>query len=201
MPIALQATARLRDQRHAIIAQAHHVDVPGSRNFAGGRRSLPHQHQRRHEMARILGTWLAAAALALGLVGCAGMGTDTSSAGTAKAAGAKPGVVIQVSDGDPKTWTQALNVVRNVQNAYGMDKVDIELVVFGNGIGLLEKDSPQASRISETTLTGAKVLMCENTMAGRKKTKADMLPDIGYVKAGVIEIIEKSQQGWAVVRP
>ena len=152
-------------------------------------------------MARILGTWLAAAALALGLVGCAGMGTDTSSAGMAKAAGAKPGVVIQVSDGDPKTWTQALNVVRNVQNEYGMDKVDIELVVFGNGIGLLEKDSPQASRISETTLTGAKVLMCENTMAGRKKSKADMLPDIGYVKAGVIEIVEKSQQGWAVVRP
>jgi intracellular sulfur oxidation DsrE/DsrF family protein len=152
-------------------------------------------------MARNLGTWLAAAALALGLAGCAGMGADKSSAGMAKGAGAKPGVVIQVSDGDPKTWTQALNVVRNVQSAYGMDKVDVELVVFGNGIGLLEKDSPHASRISETTLTGAKVLMCENTMAGRKKSKADMLPDIGYVKAGVIEIVEKSQQGWAVVRP
>ena len=152
-------------------------------------------------MRRNLGTWLAAAALALGLAGCAGMGADKSSAGMAKGAGAKPGVVIQVSDGDPKTWTQALNVVRNVQSAYGMDKVDVELVVFGNGIGLLEKDSPHASRISETTLTGAKVLMCENTMAGRKKSKADMLPDIGYVKAGVIEIVEKSQQGWAVVRP
>ena len=152
-------------------------------------------------MRRNLGTWLAACALAVGLTGCAGMGADKSSAGMAKGAGAKPGVVIQVSDGDPKTWNQALNVVRNVQSAYGMDKVDVELVVFGNGIGLLEKDSPHASRISETTLTGAKVLMCENTMAGRKKSKADMLPDIGYVKAGVIEIVEKSQQGWAVVRP
>ena len=74
-------------------------------------------------------------------------------------------------------------------------------MVFGNGIGLLEKSSPQASRISETSLSGAKVLMCENTMAGRKKTRDDMLPDIGYVKAGVVEIIEKQKQGWAVVRP
>ena len=29
---------------------------------------------------------------------------------------AKPGVVIQVSDSDPKTWNQALNVVKNIQS-------------------------------------------------------------------------------------
>jgi intracellular sulfur oxidation DsrE/DsrF family protein len=148
-------------------------------------------------MARNTSTWLAAASLTLALAGCAGM----QGASPAAAAHTKPGVVVQVSDGDPKTWTQALNVVRNVQSEYGMDKVDIELVVFGNGIGLLEKGSPHASRISETTLAGTRVLMCQNTMTGRKKTKEDMLPDIGYVKAGVIEIVEKSQAGWAVVRP
>ena len=149
-------------------------------------------------MGRVVCKWLAMLAFATVLGGCAGM--QSSGADVARTS-VKPGVVIQVSDGDPKTWTQALNVVRNVQSEYGMDKVDIELVVFGNGIGLLEKSSPQASRISETTLTGAKVLMCENTMAGRKKTRDDMLPDIGYVKAGVVEIIDKQKQGWAVVRP
>jgi intracellular sulfur oxidation DsrE/DsrF family protein len=43
--------------------------------------------------------------------------------------------------------------------------------------------------------------MCENTMKGQKLAQADMHPKIGYVKAGVIEIIEKSRQGWTVVRP
>ncbi|WP_298827950.1 DsrE family protein [uncultured Piscinibacter sp.] len=149
-------------------------------------------------MGRFVGKWLAMLAVIMALGGCAGMqGQGASAAG----AGAKPGVVIQVSDGDPKTWNQALNVVRNIQNEYGMDKVNVELVVFGNGIGLLEKSSPHASRISETSLTGAKVLMCENTMTGRKKTRDDMLPDIGYVKAGVVEIIEKQKLGWSVVRP
>lgn len=114
---------------------------------------------------------------------------------------AKPSVVIQVSDGDTKTWNQALNVIKNVQAEYGKDKVDIELVVFGNGSGLLKFDSPLANRIDDTLASGASVAMCENTMKGQKLTKADMHPKIGYVKAGIIEIIEKSKQGWTVVRP
>lgn len=114
---------------------------------------------------------------------------------------AKPGVVVQVSDGDIKSWNQALNVIKNVQAEYGKDKVDIELVVFGNGSGMLKFDSLLANRIDDTLASGASVSMCENTMRGQKLTKADMHPKVGYVKAGVIEIIEKSRQGWTVVRP
>lgn len=135
-----------------------------------------------------------AAALAAVVAGCASSGGQQTDAG-------KPGVVVQVSDGDPKTWNQALNVVRNIQQEYGKDKVDVELVVFGNGVGLLQFDSPLANRIEDTLASGANVYMCENTMQGRKLTRKDMLPKIGYVKAGAIEIIEKQKQGWAVIRP
>lgn len=114
---------------------------------------------------------------------------------------AKLGIVIQVSDDDPKTWNQALNVVKNVQSAYGKDKVNVEVVVFGNGSGLLKLDSPLSNRIDDTLASGANVFMCENTMRGQKLTKADMHGKIGYVPAGVIEIIEKQRQGWAVIRP
>lgn len=113
----------------------------------------------------------------------------------------KPGVVVQVSDDDPKTWNQALNVVKNVQAEYGKDKVNIELVVFGHGSGMLKFDSPLVNRVEEALGNGAQVLMCENTMKGQRLTHADMHPKIGYVKAGVIEIVERSRQGWTVVRP
>lgn len=141
------------------------------------------------------------AVLAFVVAAVAGLATLHAGSAGAQGAGGKPGVVIQVSDGDPKTWNQALNVVRNVQEEYGKGKVDIEVVVFGNGAGLLQFDSPLASRIEDTLAAGANVYMCENTMRGRKLTRQDMLPKIGYVKAGVIEIIEKQKQGWAVVRP
>lgn len=129
------------------------------------------------------------------------VGVPAAMAKPAKKAAAKPSVVIQVSDSDTKTWNQALNVIKNIQNEYGKDKVNVELVVFGNGSGLLKFDSPLASRIDDTLASGASVAMCENTMTGQKLTKADMHPNIGYVKAGVIEIIEKGKKGWTVVRP
>lgn len=114
---------------------------------------------------------------------------------------AVPGVVIQVSDDNSKTWSQALNVVKNVQAVYGKDKVKVEVVVFGLGSGLLKFDSTLANRVDDTLASGADVLMCENTMKGQKLAKADMHPKIAYVPAGVIEIVEKSRQGWTVVRP
>lgn len=113
----------------------------------------------------------------------------------------KERVVIQVSDDDPKTWNQALNVVRNVQAAYGKGKVEVEVVVFGNGIGLLKADSTLANRIDDTLASGAHVYACQNTMRGRKLAKDDMHAKIGYVPAGVIEIIEKQKAGWTVIRP
>lgn len=48
---------------------------------------------------------------------------------------------------------------------------------------------------------GIKVVACENTLAAQKLAKADMLPDIGYVPAGVIELMNKQQQGYAYIRP
>ncbi len=126
-------------------------------------------------------------------------------AGIAPTAGAaekaKEKVVIQVSDDSPKTWNQALNVVKNVQASYGKDNVQVEVIAFGHGIGMLKMDSEVGNRIDETLQSGAHVYACQNTMRGRKLSNADMLPGIGYVPAGVIEIINKQQQGWAVVRP
>jgi intracellular sulfur oxidation DsrE/DsrF family protein len=110
-------------------------------------------------------------------------------------------VVIQVSDNDPSKWNLALNNARNLQSDLGRDNVDIEIVVYGPGIGMLKAESVVGSRIDEALASGVNIVACENTMAGQKLTRADMLPKIGYVKAGVVELMQKEQQGWAYVRP
>jgi len=135
------------------------------------------------------------------LLACASTALAAGINPTAAAQTAKEGIVIQISDGDPKTWNQALNVVRNIQTARGKDNVQIEVVVFGNGIDLLKFDSPLANRIDDTLAAGIDVVMCENTMRGRKVTKKDMHPKIGYVEGGIIEIMDRHKQGWAIVRP
>ena len=118
-----------------------------------------------------------------------------------KAGAVKSKVVFQMSDNDPMRWNLALNNMRNVQVELGDDDVELELVAYGPGIGMLKGDSPMAKRIAEALKTGVKVIACENTMKGQKLGYADMLPDIGYAPSGVVELMRKQQQGYAYIRP
>lgn len=138
----------------------------------------------------------------VGLVGSAALlAAALPSSALAQTGPAKNRVVFQVSDADPSKWNLALNNARNVQSELPDDPPDLEIVVYGPGIGMLKSDSPVAARIAEAVKGGVKVVACENTMKGMKLTYADMLPTIGYVPAGVIEIMRKQQQGYAYIRP
>ena len=119
----------------------------------------------------------------------------------AQTATAKNKLVFQVSDGDPQKWNLTLNNVRNVIDDLGSDSVDLEVVVYGPGIGMLKSDSPVAKRVAEALKGSVKVVACENTMKAQHLVYADMLPDIGYVPAGVVELMKKQQQGYAYIRP
>jgi len=120
---------------------------------------------------------------------------------TAVQAADKAKLVVQVSDANPATWNLALNNIKNVQKDLGKDNVDLELVAYGPGIGMLKADAEVANRIDEAVDSGVQVMACENTMRGQKLSKADMNAKIGYVKAGVVEILQRQQQGYAYLRP
>lgn len=110
-------------------------------------------------------------------------------------------IVIQMSDADPARWNLALNNAKNLQDDVGAANVEIELVAYGPGIGMLKMESPTAQRIADATRAGVKVLACENTMRAQKLTRDDMHPAISYVPAGVTEIMKKQGEGWAYLRP
>jgi intracellular sulfur oxidation DsrE/DsrF family protein len=110
-------------------------------------------------------------------------------------------IILQVSDGNAVTWNQAMNVVENLREAYGAD-TQIEVVAFGQGINMLKFDAPIASRILAAQKTyGAKVYACENSMGRNKLTRADLDPDVIYVKAGIEHIVTRLREGWVNIRP
>ena len=119
----------------------------------------------------------------------------------AKAAAAKYKVIFQVSDNDARKWNLALNNVRNIQQDLGRANVEIELVAYGPGLGMLKLESEVADRVADALGQGVAIMACENTMTNTRIRKADMLPDIGYVKAGVVELMVKQQQGYSYIRP
>ena len=143
----------------------------------------------------ILSRGLAAAALAL-LLAVAG-----TAAGETPAPGTRNRIVMQVSDNDQAKWNLALNNARNLQTDLGADNVEIEIVAYGPGLGMLKAESVVGNRIEEALHSGVKLVACENTMRAQKVVKDDMLKGIGYVGAGVVEIMQRQQQGWAYLRP
>ena len=113
----------------------------------------------------------------------------------------KQRVVFQVSDADPAKWNLALNNARNVQQDLGKDNVQIEIVAYGPGLGMLKAESKVAARLAEALDNDVALLACENTMKNTKVTKDDMYGGIGYVLAGVTHIMKRQREGWAYIRP
>ena len=113
---------------------------------------------------------------------------------------AKNRALFQVTDNDPARWNMILNNMQNLKDGVAGEPVEIELVAYGPGVNMLKSDSSVKQRIAEALKSGVKVNACQNTMNGMKLTPADMLPEIGYVPSGVVEVMRKQQQGWAYIR-
>jgi intracellular sulfur oxidation DsrE/DsrF family protein len=129
------------------------------------------------------------------------LGVGTAGAQGQQSAAQRNRVVIQVSDAEPAKWNLALNNARNIQTDLGPANVEIEIIAYGPGIGMLKSDSVVGNRVEEAGKAGVKLIACQNTMRGQKLTQADMLSGIGYVPAGVVTLMQRQQQGWAYIRP
>jgi uncharacterized protein len=136
--------------------------------------------------------------IALSLAGCAS--TGPASAGYAVTAN-KQKVIFQVSDADPKKWALALNNAENVQEDLGKKNVEIEIVAYGPGIGMLKMDSEVSGRVTQALSNGVTIAACENTMTKQKISRSEIIDKVSFVKAGVVELMQKQQQGYAYIRP
>ena len=132
---------------------------------------------------------------------CAPASQAQSTPASSGTAVTKHKVVFQVSDNDPKKWELTMNNVRNVQADLGKENVSVEVVAYGPGLAMLQLESTAANRIADAQRAGVKVVACENTMHAQKLTKDDMLGGIGYVPAGVSELILLQEKGYSYVRP
>jgi intracellular sulfur oxidation DsrE/DsrF family protein len=108
--------------------------------------------------------------------------------------------LFQVTDNDPARWNMILNNMVNLREGVAGEGVEIELVAYGPGVTMLKADSAVKHRVADALKSGVAVNACQNTMNGMKLTPQDMLPDIGYVPSGVVEVMKKQQQGWAYIR-
>ena len=123
-----------------------------------------------------------------------------SSAPATESAAPKYRVVLQVSNPEPRGWHQTLNNAMALTKNAGRANVQIEIVANGMGIGMLKYNSPEAKEVAAALSLGVKVLACGETMKALMLEKDDMLPNIGFVPGGLIEVLDRQRDGWQYVK-
>ena len=113
-------------------------------------------------------------------------------------------LIIQINTDDPKTQSQALSNIVNLQKHYGIDNIEIEVVAYGPGLHMVTAKSPLQQRISSLMQSDVVFTACGNTMDTIHETTGKrpvVIDGVGNVQTGVARIIELQEEGWSYVRP
>ena len=66
---------------------------------------------------------------------------------------------------------------------------------------MLHSDSSVTSGLADAKKNGVKLIACGNTMSMTHTTREQLNPVVDIVPAGIVEIMERQQEGYAYVRP
>ena len=144
---------------------------------------------------------LAAALLAAGVALAPAVAYAQSTPQQAAKKSERTRLVLQVSEDNPVHWNLALNNAKNVQQALGKDKVQVEIVAYGPGLNMLKSESKVAGRLNAALDNNVGLIACGVTMGKMKLTAADLAGGIKVVPAGLLHIMERQSEGWHYVRP
>jgi intracellular sulfur oxidation DsrE/DsrF family protein len=110
-------------------------------------------------------------------------------------------VVFQMNMDGAGSWDQLMGNVQNIQNAFGANNIQVEVVTYGKGISLLLKtDTVYEERMKKAVDSGVVFAVCQNSMRLRKVTVEDLFPFAAPVDAGVAELVRKQEAGWSYIR-
>lgn len=108
-------------------------------------------------------------------------------------------IIFQMVSGDTMSHKALMKQLQNITSVAPTTK--IEVVCHGPGLNMLTSDKSVVSTQLNTMIgKGIAFYACEFSMQERKVEKERILPGIGYVKAGIIAIVERQEQGWSYIK-
>jgi intracellular sulfur oxidation DsrE/DsrF family protein len=108
-------------------------------------------------------------------------------------------IVMQLTSGDTLVHKNLMKQFKNMKEA--APELELEVVCHGPGMDMLMSDrSVVQGKVKEFAGKGIVFLACENTIRERGLDRALVLPEAGYVKAGIIHIVERQEAGWSYIK-
>jgi intracellular sulfur oxidation DsrE/DsrF family protein len=112
-------------------------------------------------------------------------------------------ILFPIASSDLKEVNRIISTVNNVMKFYRPENTEIIVVVYGQGIkSLLKKgDSEVRKRIEALMTYDVVFIACKNTMRTLKIDKKELLDEVEFVTAGIVEIIERKLDGYTYITP
>ncbi len=113
-------------------------------------------------------------------------------------------VVLQATTADAGTHDLILIIANGLQQKYGMDALDLEIVAYGEGVKMLEAANPLAARVKSLAMRNVRFSACNNTLRFIEKQtgkKPALSEGVQVVDDGVVRLIELQEQGYAYLYP
>jgi intracellular sulfur oxidation DsrE/DsrF family protein len=108
-------------------------------------------------------------------------------------------IIFQLTSADTTVHKMMVKQLGNILAAAPNCK--IEVVCHGPGLDALRTNHTIVyPKIKELHAKGVQFIACENTLKERKISKEEIIPESGYVKAGILEIVKKQEEGWSYIR-
>ncbi|MBL7944979.1 MAG: DsrE family protein [Flavobacteriales bacterium] len=108
-------------------------------------------------------------------------------------------IIMQLTSGDTLVHKGLMRQLKNMKEA--APSMQLEVVCHGPGLDLLMTDrSIVQTKITEFVGKGIVFLACENTIKERNLDRAKVMAEAGYVKAGIIHIVERQEDGWSYIK-
>lgn len=112
-------------------------------------------------------------------------------------------LVFGIPSGDVNEINRILSTVNNVMKFYRPENTEVVIVAYGQGLkSLLKKGDTNVRKRIEALMTyDVEFIACGNTMRTLHIDEKDLLDDIGFATAGIVEIIERQLRGYTYAQP
>ena len=112
-------------------------------------------------------------------------------------------LVINIHDNDLETVNHNIGTIYNILKEYPSESLKVAVVLYGKGMRVIKKDYDAATlnRIKSLMEYDVEFIGCKNTMETMKWTQDDFISGVDYVQAGIVEVIERQNDGYFGITP
>lgn len=108
-------------------------------------------------------------------------------------------IIFQLTTEDTLAHKALMKQLNNITTVAPDTK--IEVVCHGPGLNILVTGiTTVQEKIQQMKKKGVEFVACEFSMSERNVPKDKIIPEAGFVKAGIIEIVTRQEAGWSYIK-